>query len=59
MCIRDSGLTMAAVAQPSKVFLEELTSAELRDRLATGTTTVLVPIGGTEQNGPHLSLIHI
>lgn len=50
------GLTMAAVAQPSKVFLEELTSAELRDRLATGTTTVLVPIGGTEQNGPHMVL---
>lgn len=38
------------------VWLEELTSVELRERIAHGTTTVLVPIGGTEQNGAHLAL---
>lgn len=38
------------------VFLEDLTSPELRARVANGATTVLVPIGGTEQNGPHMVL---
>ena len=41
---------------PGSVFLEDLTSPELRERVATGTTTVLIPIGGTEQNGPHMVL---
>ena len=44
----------AAAAAP--VQLEALTSTELRQRIAGGTTTVLVPIGGTEQNGPHMVL---
>jgi creatinine amidohydrolase/Fe(II)-dependent formamide hydrolase-like protein len=46
--------TFPAFAQT--VRLEELTWTELRDRIAAGTTTVLVPIGGTEQNGPHMVL---
>lgn len=45
-----------ALAQPSPVFLEELTSHELRDAVRAGSTTILVPIGGTEQNGPHMAL---
>lgn len=36
--------------------LEELTWTEVRDRVAAGSTTVLVPIGGTEQSGPHIVL---
>ena len=40
----------------ASLFLEELTWTELRDRQAAGTTTVLVPIGGTEQSGPHIAL---
>jgi len=40
----------------ASVFLEDLTSPELRARIAGGATTVLVPIGGTEQNGPHMVL---
>jgi creatinine amidohydrolase/Fe(II)-dependent formamide hydrolase-like protein len=36
--------------------LEALTWTELRDRIAAGATTVLVPIGGVEQSGPHLAL---
>jgi len=36
--------------------LEALTSVELRDRIAHGSTTVIVPIGGTEQNGAHMLL---
>ncbi|MEP7100085.1 MAG: creatininase family protein [Burkholderiales bacterium] len=37
-------------------YLEDLTWTELRDRIAAGTTTVLVPIGGTEQSGPQMAL---
>jgi creatinine amidohydrolase len=47
----------AASAQlPDSVFLEELTWTELRDLAGSGKTTILVPIGGTEQNGPHMAL---
>jgi creatinine amidohydrolase/Fe(II)-dependent formamide hydrolase-like protein len=45
---------VASAAEP--VFLEELTSTELAARVRGGTTTVLVPIGGTEQNGAHMAL---
>jgi creatinine amidohydrolase/Fe(II)-dependent formamide hydrolase-like protein len=38
------------------VFVEELTSTELQSQVRGGKTTVLVPIGGTEQNGPHMVL---
>ena len=36
--------------------LENLTSTEVRDRIAAGTSTVLIPIGGTEQTGPYVAL---
>jgi creatinine amidohydrolase len=41
--------------QPS-VYLEDLTWTELRDAIRSGKTTVLVPIGGTEQSGPAIAL---
>ena len=51
-------LASPAVAQspPDTVFLEELTWPELRARVQAGTTTIILPIGGTEQSGPHLAL---
>jgi creatinine amidohydrolase/Fe(II)-dependent formamide hydrolase-like protein len=46
-----------ALAQPpASVFLEELTSPEVAAAIRAGKTTILVPIGGTEQNGPHMVL---
>ncbi len=53
-----SGVAMAsaAPATSAKVYLEELTAPELHERIAGGSTTVLIPIGGTEQNGPHMVL---
>jgi len=44
-----------ALAQ-SSLFIEELTWTELRDEVRAGKTTIIVPIGGTEQNGPHMVL---
>jgi creatinine amidohydrolase len=38
----------------SSVYLEELTWTEVRDGMKAGKTTVIVPTGGTEQNGPHM-----
>lgn len=39
---------------PNSVFIEELTWTEIRTAIDGGKTTVIVPIGGTEQNGPHM-----
>jgi creatinine amidohydrolase len=47
---------MQAATAPASPFIEDMTWTELRDRLAAGATTVLVPIGGTEQSGPHMAL---
>jgi len=46
-----------AQAQPSaSVYLEDLTWTELRDQVKAGSTTIIVPIGGTEQSGPAMAL---
>src|SRR3982750_2932391 len=51
------GCCQAPSAQPAKsVFLEELTWTEVRDAITAGKTTVIVPVGGTEQSGPHIVL---
>jgi len=46
------GLCQASVT----VYLEELTSTELAERIRAGATIAIIPIGGTEQNGPHMAL---
>jgi creatinine amidohydrolase/Fe(II)-dependent formamide hydrolase-like protein len=37
------------------VFVEEMTWLEVRDAMRAGKTTVIVPTGGVEQNGPYLA----
>ncbi len=49
-------LPLAAMAAPDSVYLEELTTAEVSAALKAGSTTVLIPVGGTEQSGPHIVL---
>ena len=50
-------LSLSAFAQaPDTVFIEELTWTEVRDAIKAGKTTVILPTGGTEQNGPHMVL---
>ena len=48
--------TAHAQPVPHTVLLEELTWTELRDQIRAGKTTVIVPIGGTEQSGPDVAL---
>ncbi|MGP1681886.1 MAG: creatininase family protein [Giesbergeria sp.] len=50
------GAAKAADVSPSSVYLEDMAWTELQGRIAAGSTTVLVPIGGTEQSGPHMVL---
>jgi creatinine amidohydrolase/Fe(II)-dependent formamide hydrolase-like protein len=38
------------------VFIDELTWEETRDLMKAGKTTVIVPTGGTEKNGYHMTL---
>jgi creatinine amidohydrolase len=51
---------LAAPAQadppPPSLRLEDLTWTEVAAALADGYDTVIVPTGGTEQNGPHAAL---
>ncbi|HET7262728.1 MAG TPA: creatininase family protein [Casimicrobiaceae bacterium] len=55
-----AGLTALAIAPPARaaasVYLDDLTTTEVEAAVAAGATTVLVPIGGTEENGPHMVL---
>ncbi len=45
-----------SMAATDSVYLEELTTAEVSAALKAGSTTMLIPVGGTEQNGPHMVL---
>ncbi len=57
ICLLLLGVASAARAQtPDSVFLEDLTWTELRDQIAAGKTTIILPIGGTEQSGPAMAL---
>ncbi len=56
-CALVAAAASAAAAQPpASLFLDDLTWTELRDRIAAGKTTIIVPIGATEQNGPLMAL---
>ncbi len=46
----------AIAAEPAKVVLEELTWTDVQQAVKAGATTVIIPIGGTEQSGPHMAL---
>ncbi len=40
----------------NSVWIEELTWLEIRDAMAAGKTTVIIPTGGIEQNGPYVAM---
>jgi creatinine amidohydrolase len=41
---------------PRTVLLQDLTWTELRDQIHAGKTTIIIPIGATEQSGPDVAL---
>jgi creatinine amidohydrolase/Fe(II)-dependent formamide hydrolase-like protein len=46
----------AAAQTPDTVLIERMTWPEIRAAIDAGKTTIIVPTGGTEQNGPHMAL---
>jgi len=46
----------AASPAPASVMIDDLTWTELKARIDAGATTAIIPIGGTEQSGPHMAL---
>jgi len=49
-------LAPAIASGASTLRLEDMTTTEVREAVDAGKTTILVPIGGTEQNGSHMAL---
>lgn len=47
---------LAAPATAANVQLDDMTWTEVRDAMRAGSTIVIIPVGGTEQNGPHMAL---
>lgn len=43
-------------AESPEVRIEHMTWVEVQAALDAGTTTVIIPTGGTKQNGPHMVL---
>ncbi len=43
-------------AAPTSVYLQDLGSTEVRDWLQQGRRTIIIPVGGVEQNGAHMAL---
>lgn len=46
--------TPRPIAAGDSLWIEKLTWMEVRDSLRAGKTTVIIPTGGVEQNGPYL-----
>jgi len=51
-----AALVPALACAATTLRLEDMTTAELREAIGAGKTTILVPIGGTEQSGAHIAL---
>jgi creatinine amidohydrolase len=49
--------SLPALAQaPDTVQLERLTWTEIRGAVQSGKTTIIIPVGGTEQSGPYIAV---
>lgn len=49
-------ILVATGAQAGEVEIERMTSPEVSAAVKAGMTTIIIPTGGTEQNGPHMVL---
>lgn len=56
MLILSGACALPAWAKPDSVYLEDLTWTEVRAAQQAGKTTIIIPVGGTEQSGPHMAL---
>lgn len=51
-----AGYQNVLAQSPGTVYLDDMTWTELRSQIQSGKTTIIIPIGGTEQSGPHIAL---
>ena len=56
LCAVGLAASTQVFAAPPAVYLEDLTWTEVRDAVTAGTTTIILPVGGTEQSGPQMAL---
>jgi len=56
MSALSSIVSLPAWSKSDSVFLEDLTWTEVRDDIHAGKTTIIIPVGGTEQSGPHMAV---
>jgi creatinine amidohydrolase len=56
LCVCLSAGVHAQGPAGSSVYIEELTTLEVSADLKAGKTTVIIPVGGTEQSGPHMAI---
>lgn len=54
MCAVAGAVSALAAERAPQVEIERMTWIEVRDAVAAGRTTVIIPAGGTEQNGRHM-----
>jgi creatinine amidohydrolase len=54
VCALSAAWLLASAAVAAEVETGRMTWVEIRDAVAAGKTTILIPTGGTEQNGPHM-----
>jgi creatinine amidohydrolase/Fe(II)-dependent formamide hydrolase-like protein len=51
-----TGPGIAMARAPMTVSLEQLTWTEVRDAVHAGKTSIIIPVGGTEQSGPYIAV---
>jgi creatinine amidohydrolase len=56
LCLAFGGAAEAQTTASASVHIDDLTWTEVRDALQAGKTTVIIPVGGTEQSGAHMAL---
>ena len=49
-------LGLHAAAPAASVYLQDLSTTDVRAALSEGRRMVIIPVGGVEQNGPHMAL---
>jgi creatinine amidohydrolase/Fe(II)-dependent formamide hydrolase-like protein len=55
-CLFAMRVPTARAQRPDTVRLEQLTWTEIRDAVRAGKTTIIIPVGGTEQSGPYMAV---
>lgn len=56
LCLLAGAPLRAAAAPRDTVVFARLTWTEIRDAVRAGKTTIIIPVGGTEQSGPYVAV---